>query len=461
MLTTEQYALDLTALAQEIAGRVVTPADPDWDSARAAWNLAVDQRPAAVAIPATADDVVAIVDAARRRGLKVAPQGTGHNAAALADLSDTIIVRTSEMRGVQLDVEGRRARVEAGALWGDLAGLASKAGLAPLAGSSHDVGIVGYTLGGGLSWLARRHGLSADNVLAIELVTADGRHVRTDAEHKAELFWALRGGGGNFGVVTAMELRLFEVSELYAGMLLFDWERAGEVLQAWREWTATVPDEVTSIGHVVQFPPLPEIPEPLRGRSVVTIEAAYLGTEASGAELLRPLRELGPEMDTFAMVPPATLLALHMDPPGPVPAMGDHAMLGELTAEAVDAFVAAVGPGSGSPLITAELRHLGGALARRADDGGALGTIDGAYAFFGAGVVVDEASAGAVAGQLGRAKSALGPWVAGREYLNFVEHPADTSESYDPADYAVLREIRAQVDPEELFRANHPIPPPR
>jgi hypothetical protein len=461
MLTTEQYALDFTALAQEITGRVVTPADPDWDSARAAWNLAVDQRPAAVAIPATADDVIAIVDAARRRGLKVAPQGTGHNAAALADLSDTIIVRTSEMRGVQLDVEGRRARVEAGALWADLAGLASEAGLAPLAGSSHDVGIVGYTLGGGLSWLARRHGLSADNVLAIELVTADGRHVRTDAEHEAELFWALRGGGGNFGVVTAMELRLFEVSELYAGMLLFDWERAGEVLQAWREWTATVPDEVTSIGHIVQFPPLPEIPEPLRGRSVVTIEAAYLGDEASGIELLRPLRELQPEMDTFAMVPPATLLALHMDPPGPVPAMGDHAMLGELTAEAVDAFVAAAGPGSGSPLITAELRHLGGALARRTSDGGALGTIDGAYAFFGAGVVVDEASASAVAGQLEQAKSALAPWVAGREYLNFVEHPADTSASYEPADYAVLREIRAQVDPEELFLANHPIPPAR
>ena len=241
MLTTELYSLDLTALAQEIAGRVVTPADADWDAARAAWNLAVDQRPAAVAIPATAGDVVAIVDTARRHGLKVAPQGTGHNAAALADLSDTIIVRTSEMRGVHVDVEGRRARVEAGALWGDLAGLASDAGLAPLAGSSHDVGIVGYTLGGGLSWLARRHGLSADNVLAIELVTADGRHVRTDAEHEPELFWALRGGGGNFGVVTAMELRLFEVAELYAGMLLFDWERAGEVLQAWREWTATVP----------------------------------------------------------------------------------------------------------------------------------------------------------------------------------------------------------------------------
>jgi berberine-like enzyme len=259
-----------------------------------------------------------------------------------------------------------------------------------------------------------------------------------------------------------MELRLFEVSELYAEMLLFDWERAAEVLQAWREWTATVPDEVTSIGHVVQFPPLPEIPEPLRGRSIVTIEAAYLGDEASGIELLRPLRELGPEMDTFAMVPPAALLALHMDPPGPVPAMGNHAMLGELTAEAVDAFVAAVGPRSGSPLVTAELRHLGGALARRADDGGALGTIDGAYAFFGAGVVVDgAASAGAVAAQLERAKGALAPWFAGREYLNFVEHPVDTSGNYDEADYAVLREIRAQVDPEELFRANHPIPPAR
>src|SRR5215210_7853617 len=227
-----------------LTGDVVHPDHPEWDLARRAWNLAVDQRPALVALPADAGDVLAVVDYAIRSGLKVAPQGTGHNACAIASLDDTILLSTQRMRGVEIDVEAQTARVQAGTLWIEVSEAATPHGLYPLSGSSPDVGVVGYTLGGGLSWLARKHGLAADHVTAIELVTPDGRLVRATPEDHADLFWALRGGGGNFGVVTAMEFRLFPYGEVYAGMFLFPYERAGEVLRAWHTWTQTAPEDI-------------------------------------------------------------------------------------------------------------------------------------------------------------------------------------------------------------------------
>src|SRR5687768_9302698 len=170
------------------------------------------------------------------------------------------------MRGVEIDVEAQRARVAAGTLWLEVSTAASEHGLAPLAGSSPDVSVVGYSLGGGVGWLARKHGLSANSVLAIELVTADGQLRRADHENDPDLFWALRGGGGSFGIVTAMEIRLYPLPELYAGAMFWDWSRASEVMHAWREWTLMVPDEVTSSARIMQFPPIPEVPEFLRGR---------------------------------------------------------------------------------------------------------------------------------------------------------------------------------------------------
>ena len=252
-------------------------------------------------------------------------------------LHDTILVKTHRMRVVEIDPDSRRARAQAGALWADVVGPASEHGLAALAGSSHDVGVVGYCLGGGLSWLARKHGLAANSVVAVQIVTADGRVVVADAHHDADLFWAVRGGGGNFGIVTAIELELYPVDELYAGMLAFPVERAAEVLRAWREWVRTVPDEATSVGRILHFPPLEDIPEPMRGQSFVVVEMAYLGDEASASELLAPLRALGPVMDTFAPATPADLLALHMDPPHAVPGVGDGALLDVMPGEAIDA----------------------------------------------------------------------------------------------------------------------------
>jgi len=319
-------------LRERLAGDYVTPEDASWDEARLAWNLAVDQRPAAVAIPETADDIVEIVRHALANGLRVAGQSTGHNAHPLAaGLQHTVLVKTHRMRAVQIDPVERIARVEAGALWMDVTYPAGEHGLAPLAGSSPDVGVTGYSLGGGISWLGRKYGLAANSVTAIELVNAEGELIRASAAENPDLFWALRGGGGSFGIVTAVELRLYPVKELYAGWLIFPMERAEEVLNAWREWVDTVPDEVTSVGRLLQVPPLPDIPEPLRGRRLVVVEAAMIMDEAEAARLLKPLRELAPEMDTFATMPATALQELHIDPRHPVPGMGHHMALPHLT----------------------------------------------------------------------------------------------------------------------------------
>jgi FAD/FMN-containing dehydrogenase len=271
MLMTGGLGLDVQDLRARLAGTVVAPGDPSWDEARQAWNLAVDQRPALVALPENVDDVVAIVAFARANGLRVAAQGTGHNASAIASLERTVLVKTSQMKGVAIDAAGRRARVAAGTLWAEVTGPASEHGLAPLAGSSPDVGVVGYTLGGGLSWLSRRHGLAANSVIAIEIVTGDGRVVCCDRDTEPGLFWALRGGGGSFGVVTAIEFALYPAPQVYGGAMLWPWERAREVLERYVEWCRSAPEQVSTSARLLQVPPLPDVPEPLRGRAFVAI----------------------------------------------------------------------------------------------------------------------------------------------------------------------------------------------
>jgi FAD/FMN-containing dehydrogenase len=269
--------------------------DPGWDEARQAWNLAVDQHPAAIARPACVQDVVAAVQFARTHGLRVAAQGTGHNAGPLGALAGTMLVKTTAMRRVSIDPGAKIARAEAGAVWRDVVAAAAGYGLAALAGSAPSVGVVGYTIGGGISWLGRAYGLAASNVAAIEIVTADGRLVRADAGTETDLFWALRGGGGSFGVVTAIELRLFPITEVYAGQLWWPADAAAPVLQAWRELTGgDLPEEFTSAARLANFPQIPAIPEDLRGRSFIIVFTSHLGSPAEADALLAPLRALRP-----------------------------------------------------------------------------------------------------------------------------------------------------------------------
>jgi FAD/FMN-containing dehydrogenase len=459
MITATASIADLAALQDDFTGTVVTPADAAWDDARRAWHLMADQHPVAVAIPDSVEDVQHVVRFAAEAGLRVAPQAEGHNAGAFRSLEDTILVRMTGLTGVEIDAERRVARVAAGAKWRDVTGPASELGLAALHGSSPEVGVVGYSLGGGIGWYARKHGMQANSITAVELVTAEGELVRATTEEHADLFWAVRGGGGNFGIVVALEFRLYDIPVAYAGMLAYPWERASEVLHAWLDWTRTAPEEVTTSARILRVPPLEELPEIVRGRDFVVIDGAVLGDDAEAQALLAPLRELDVEIDTFAMVPAAVVPYIHMDPEDPIPALATHQMLDDLTHQAIDALLDAAGPASGTSLLMTELRHLGGALGRVPEGAGALGKLGGGYLVFAAGMVMEPEVIPALQADLARVDAALAPYDNGLVYANFSERPTDASEIYAADALERLEDVKAQYDPENVLRANHEIAP--
>lgn len=459
MLTTARPALALGTLLTDFTGELHLPGDAGYDDARAAWNLIAQQHPALVAEPRTAADIAAVVRFARDNGMRVAPQGTGHNAQARAGVDESILLNTRLMRGVEIDAGNRSARVEAGALCDDVQGPASELGLTMLAGSSPDVGVVGYTLGGGIGWLARAFGLCCNSVLSFDVVTGDGEQLHVDADHHPELFWALRGGTGSPAIVTHMELGLIAVPELVAGAMLWPWERASEVLHAWREWTLDAPESVTTSARILQVPPFPDVPELVRGRKFVVLDGAVLGTEAYANEVLAPLRALEPEIDMFTMAPPIALSHLHMDPEHPVPGISEHAMLEALPAEAIDALVAVAGHESGSELLIVELRHVGGALARVPANAGARSRLEADYIFFALGSPLTPEMAAGIPPRLAQCKAALAPWHAAGAYLNFAEHPTDVSTAFGPDAFAALQAVKAKYDARDTIHANHPVAP--
>jgi hypothetical protein len=434
---------------------VVLPGDESWDEARLAWNLAVDQRPAAVAVPTSADEVAEVVRWAAAMDLRVSAQGTGHNAAALGDLADTVLIKLHELRGVEVDPEARIVRAAAGAIWIEIVEAAAEHGLAALAGSSPDVGVVGYTLGGGVSFLARKHGLTANQVTAIELVTADGQLRRVDRDNDPDLFWALRGGGGSFGVVTAIEMKLIDLESVYAGHLWFPVERAAEILRVWRDWTPSVPDEVTSVGRILQFPPLEFIPEPVRGKSFVLVQAIYCGDDVAAMdELLEPLRALGPVMDTFRVTPMPELAKLHMDPEEPVPGTGDGGMLDLLTDETIDVLVDGV---VGKPVLGVEVRQMGGALARPHAEHGAISAFAAPWLTFAVGMAPTPEIKAAVHAVVADLMEALEPWQSAHTYLNFAESRRDARTLWTEAAHRRLKRIKDAIDPLGVIQSNHPL----
>ena len=449
---------DLEALRAAVAGQVFAQGQAGYDQARQPWNLTVEQRPSVVVAAESVSDVVEAVRYARSHGMRIAPQGTGHGAVPLEPLDGAMLLRTTPMRQVDIDPATRVARAEAGAIWQDVIVPAAEHHLAALAGSSPNVGVAGYTLGGGLGWLARRYGLAANSVTAAELVTPGGDLVRADAGDEPDLLWAVRGGGG-VGVVTALEMQLYPVEELYAGDLFFPIQRAAEVLHAWREWTATAPDDVTSIAHIVRVPPLPELPEALRGRAFAIVEAAYLGDADSGAELIHLLRRLGPELDTFAMIPPSALGGLNMDPTDPMPAKGDGAFLADFPSAAIDALVAEVGPDAETPLNSVEVRHLGGALARPVPGVGAQPSIEAGFLLYAVGATPTPDLAGSVGAHVRAVKDALAPWHARYGPYNFDETPAGAAAVLPPASFRRLQEIKAAYDPDAVIISSRPVRP--
>lgn len=435
---------------------VLSRGSDGYEENRGAFNVLLSQEPAAIVTPNSTADVVDAIDYAKAEGLRVGAQRTGHAAEPLGDLSGTLLIRTAALNTVSIDIERRVARVGSGALWGDLVPRASELGLAACHGSSPTVGIVGYSLGGGVGWYGRKHGLQCNRVTAIELVDATGTERRVDAAGDAELFWAMRGGGGDFGVVTALEFELLPIAERYAGAAFFPIERAPEVLHAWHEFTTTAAEEITSIGRLLNFPPIPEIPEPMRGNSFVVVEAVALLPEAEATEALAPLRRLGPIMDTFATVPAAGIADLHMDPPEPSPYKGQGMLLGDLPGEGIDALLGAVGPDSGTRLLSVEMRHNGGAMGRGGDGHGAMNALPGEYLLFGVNIVPTPEAMAPSKQWLGAMTAAMAPWDAGR-YLNFSDEDEDIAVAFPPETVERLRRAKETYDPENLFHANHPV----
>lgn len=450
----------VTRLAARTVGPVLLPDDDGYGAECASYNLAIPQRPALVVGAAGVADVQAAIRFAAEHGLPVAVLATGHSALSSAG---AVLINTRRMDAVTVDAQARTARVEAGVRWQQVVEAAGTHGLAPLNGAAPSVGVVGYTLGGGLSPIGRTFGFAADHVHRIELITADGQLRVVTATDEPDLFWAVRGGKGNFGVVTALEFSLLPVSHIYGGGLFFSGDRAAEVLNAWGRWTAGMPDEMNSSIALLQLPPLPEVPEPLRGRMVVHVRIAYVGPAVEGDRLIAPLRAVAPTLiDTVTEMPYTAVGSIHADPPTPIPVEDRSALLRGFTPKLVDAIVAHAGPEAGSPLAIFELRHLGGALERRPRAANAIDLQGAAFTCYAVGIGGPD-QAEAIQAHLSRVFQAIRPWTTGRRFVNFLTAsdatPEAVAEAYLPETYRRLAAIKADYDPKNVFRATPAIAP--
>jgi FAD/FMN-containing dehydrogenase len=371
-----------------------------------------------------------------------------------------LLIVTSKMRSVQVDVEARTARVEAGAVWKDILDQSTPHGLAPLLGSSPHVGVVGYTLGRGIGWLSRKYGFAADSVRWIDIVTADGVLRRASPTENHDLFWGLRGGSGNFGVVTALEFNLYHVPTIYGGELVYPGELATDALRFFRDWVKTVPDELTASINVLKFPNFPQLPEALRGKIQVLVRAAYAGDSAEGAAWMQQWLDWNtPNINTFSDLPFAEIGSIQKDSIEPVAGFGSNEMLDELSDEAIDMIVQrATDPAS--PIVFNELRHAGGAIARIALESSAISHRDAKFYFQIGGPVPTPELLAAVKAYIPHYKEAMRPFVRGGVYLNFMkgaEVRDRVKDAFVPETYERLVTLKSKYDPDNLFRYSYPL----
>jgi FAD/FMN-containing dehydrogenase len=458
-LTQPFPAEDVEQLRSLVHGPVYAAGDDGLAAEVATWNVAVQHTPA-IAVGATcAADVAAAVSWAVEHGLGVAVQATGHG--PVRNAAGSMMVTTRRMQGIVIDPERRTARVEAGVKWQRVMDAAAEFGLAGLCGSSSDVGVVGYTLGGGLGSLGRKYGFAADHVRAVEIVTADGRLRTLSADSEPELFWAVRGGKGNFGIVTALEIELVPVGGLYAGGIFFAGEDMAAVLHAFRRWAPTMPEEVSTSIAIMRLPDMEFLPPPLRGQTVVHLRYAYAGTLVrEGERLVAPMQDAGRVLLGFVgPIRTDEMDSIHMDPVDPLPAWEKGQLLTDLPEEAVDALLAVAGPQAEIPLMMVEIRLLGGALSRPAKVPNAVPGRDAAFSMFVLGPGVPELAE--VVPAVGRAVlGALGPWKAQSSMINFlgdVSGPEEVAAAYPPGVYERLAQVKAAVDPDRVFSFGHAI----
>jgi FAD/FMN-containing dehydrogenase len=451
--------LDVDDLRLDVRGPVLAAGDDGLAAEVATWNTAVTHTPAVAVGAVCPADVVAAVRFATRHGLPVAVQATGHGPVRNAD--GAVLVTTSRMQGVRIDPVRRTARVEAGVKWQTVLAAAAEHGLVGLCGSTSDVGVVGYTVGGGTGPLGRRYGYAADSVLAVEIVTADGELETVTADSDPELFWAVRGGKGAFGIVTALEFRLYPVPALVGGGFFFAGRDAAAVLHAYRTWAPTLPEEASSSIAVLRLPPLEELPPPLRGQTVVHLRYLYCGDDpAAGAALVAPMETAGEVLvGGVGPMPPTALDAVHMDPTDPMPAWEKGALLADLTAETVDTLLAVAGPEVQVPLVMVEIRQLGGALGRPAPVPNAVSGRSAPWSVFVVAPMPPELAE--VAPAVGRGVlAALAPWTAPGALVNFlgdVSGPDEVLAAWDAEARERLLAVKRAVDPGDVFSGGHAV----
>jgi FAD/FMN-containing dehydrogenase len=443
-------SVSLDALRSRVAGIVAEPHDPMYQELVTAWNLAVQMQPAAAVAVRSAADVRETVKFARRHGMTVGVQATGHG--PIPSLAGHLLVVTRDLDEVTVHADERWARVGAGVKWIRVIEASAPYGLAPLNGSASDVGIVGYTTGGGVGPMARTFGLAADRVRAFEVVTGDGELRRVTPTRHPDLFFALRGGKGVAGIVTAVEFDLLPIATFYGGAVYFDGQDIPAVIDRWRSWSKALPETATTSFVILQLPDAPDMPPPLAGRTTIGVRFLWVGDAEEGAGLLDQIRAVAPVViDDAALKPYTAVDSVHADPVDPMPVKEASMLLTDFPDDAVARFLDRVGPGADSPQIMAEIRQLGGAYARAGEHPSAFVHRNAAFSLLTVGIAFDPR----VVPHAHDLISALSDWDTGGVWPNFAppHDEATAQRAYDPATLAHLADVAQRYDPDAVLAA--------
>jgi hypothetical protein len=453
----------IAELAEGVRGEVIRPADAGYDDARAVWNGAIDRHPALIVRCAGVADVMRAVEFARSEQLVVAVRGGKHSIPGFSTVDGGIVIDLSPMQGIRVDPEARTVRAQGGVTWSALDHETQAFGLAVTGGLVSSTGIAGFTLGGGIGWLMRKHGLTADNLIGADVVTADGRLVHASADENPELFWGLRGGGGNFGIVTSFEYKVHPVGPVVmGGPVIYPGSMAGDILRFYREWSKDAPDELTTLVSLATAPPAPFIPEEWHGKRIVIIPGVYAGSVEDGERAMRPLRQLGePVADLMGPLPYVAMQSL-LDPLwGP----GAHnyfkaGWLRGLDDRAIDTLVDYHRDAS-SPKSEIHVHQMGGAVARVGAGATAFGDRSAPFLL---NIIASTFTAEGYDDAVGWAQGlhgAMDPSLTGGTYVNFIsaEGPDRVRDAYSADTYERLRALKREYDPGNLFRLNQNVRP--
>ncbi|HEX7164887.1 MAG TPA: FAD-binding oxidoreductase [Trebonia sp.] len=450
-------------LADGFSGQVLGPAQVGYDEARRVFNAMIDRRPAVIARCASTADVAAAVNTARESGLVVAVRGGGHSIPGLSTCDGGMLIDLGGLKSVTVDPGARTARAGGGVRWGEFDAATQEHGLHTPGGRVTTTGLGGFTLGGGYGWTSSKYGLACDNLISAEVVLADGSVVRASDQERPDLFWGIRGGGGNFGIVTEFEFRLHPLGPIVlAGLAMFPFSRAPEILRAWRDWADAAPDEVSAACAVIVAPPEPFVPPELHGKPVLCIPVLYADDPDAGAAAVQPIKDLGPAVDHIGPMP-YTAFQAALDPLAPwgcrTYSRGEY--MPELSDAAISAFLAhAADPAVlGAPLCQMIVFRIGQAVAAVPDEATAFSHRDANYLFHPISVWTDPADDARLIAANRAFAAAMRPFSTGASYLNFTVEADRVRDAYGDDKYARLMALKDAYDPANRFRLNQNIRP--